>query len=519
MAKKVFVCPDEFGGRFAVQDRPCSPIRNTQLTEIYPKSGRSLLFIIPEFFYIDSYQEMLYYNDIPLGSLITSSYLRAHGNVKTDIIDLRLESEKYPDLAIRIPDKERIRRSLIRVLENNHIQEFQNVGLSCYTSFQYQYTDMIANIIREEFPLINIIVGGYHPTAVPQDFTYPNSPYNCIIRCEAELVLLELFKSNILAKPMKNLSPMIRSSHSLIDINTIPFPDYELYLSKYPFKNHFKFELYMSRGCPYQCAFCGKNWEFREYSYKNVLYQFNKLLDLIETYNPNNPRFIFADQSFNRVRISDKILDYILSNKLQERYVFVCQSRVETVGNNVEKIEKFKKCKLAVGYGFESANPTILKEMHKTNNPRNYIELMKRILSKYDVYSEAFCRLNILCGFPGEDHNSFIDTIDFYNTYARNEAVLPSPTLFSNYPNVFVYENMKYFEDKYGTEFLREWWKLPMNPLKGCVVQRPSYSYSLKSLIRDYVDFYLPILNGFGKQTFIQLATWKRFFEKWWAEL
>ena len=62
------------------------------------KNKNNLLFIIPGFFYIEDYQKLLYYNDIPLGTLQLSSFLREKANIETQIIDLRVEQDKYPDL-------------------------------------------------------------------------------------------------------------------------------------------------------------------------------------------------------------------------------------------------------------------------------------------------------------------------------------------------------------------------------------------------------------------------------------
>ena len=151
-------------------------------------NNSNLFLIIPGFFYIEDYQKLLYYTDIPLGTIQLSSFLKEKANVITNIVDLRIEGEKEKDLGAPEPIEEKFKKSLLRVLEQNDIQDFQNIGINCYTSFQYLYTDLIANILRKEFPKINIIVGGYHPTAVPEDFSYKNSPYDFIIRGEAESV-------------------------------------------------------------------------------------------------------------------------------------------------------------------------------------------------------------------------------------------------------------------------------------------------------------------------------------------
>ena len=121
---------------------------------------KSILFIIPGFFYIEDYQKLLYFNDIPLGTLQISSYLKEKANVKTNIIDMRLEGEKNGALAAKKPKKDEFKSAVIRVLERENIEEYQYIGINCYTSFHYHQTQLIASILKENFPQINLIVGG-----------------------------------------------------------------------------------------------------------------------------------------------------------------------------------------------------------------------------------------------------------------------------------------------------------------------------------------------------------------------
>jgi radical SAM superfamily enzyme YgiQ (UPF0313 family) len=483
------------------------------------KNNNNLLLIIPGFFYIEEYQKLLYYNDIPLGTLQLSSFLRERAHIKTQIVDLRVEQENYPNLAIEEPNKNQFEDSLLKCLEENDIQNFQNIGINCYTSYQYLQTDLIAKIVKQEFPKKTIIVGGYHPTAVPKDFKrtcFRNSPFDFVIRGEAELPLLELLESHHL-KPNKKTK--IINSNGCIDINILPFPDYILYLEQYPYKDKFKFEYFMSRGCPYQCAFCAQNYDFRTFTFQKFKQDFDYLCRIVEQYNKNTLKIAFADQSFNRVSISNKVLNYLIQNSLHERFSFSCQSRVESFKDRADLIKKHQACKMVIGFGFESASKKLLPEMHKTENSKEYIETMKYILNFYKDSNDTYCRLNLLAGFPGEDQKTFNETIEFVNTYALHENIQISPTLFSNYPNVFVYKNMNYYKRKYGSKFIKKWWKLPSNSFKNSVPEKTSKSYTKKQLIGDYKDKYFEVLKLWKREMFAELVHWKKFFNKWYEEL
>ncbi|MHA1803464.1 MAG: B12-binding domain-containing radical SAM protein [Promethearchaeota archaeon] len=485
------------------------------------KNKLNILFLIPGFFYIEEYQRKLYHNDIPLGTLQISSYLKQRGPFKTDIIDLRVESEKEEKLSGNDISPQEFERTFLRIMENNNVQEQDVIGVNCYTSFQYLQTGLIGEIIKKHFPNVIMVVGGYHPSAVPEDFANENSPFDHVIQGEAELpmerILNRLLNKDLSLPREKNTT--IITSRELIDVNTLPFPDLELYLTRYPYKNKFKFDLFYSRGCPFQCAFCAENYEFRSYFFKKFKEYFQNLHGIVEEYNPKLLKIAFSDQSFDKIAIRDKILDYILQNELQDRFFFSCQCRVETIGKNLSLLKKFRKCNMIIGFGFESAHEALLKEMHKTEHPREYIRMMEKILKEYKDESGIHCRLNLLCGFPGENRDTFKKTLNFVEQHALHENIQLSPTLFSNYPNVHVYQNMAYYEQKFGTKFIREWWKIKSNPLKNSVPEKPSKNYSKKELISNYKDSYAPLLTLFPKLPKWSLIIWKKFYDKWLREL
>lgn len=483
------------------------------------KKRGKILFLIPGFFYIEEYQKRLYYNDIPLGTIQISSYLRNFGQKETQLIDLRVESEHDPNLSGNIIPLEDFESSLLSVLERDNIQEYEYVGINCYTSFQYLQTNLIGKLLKKHFPGIKLIVGGYHPSAVPEDFTYEDSPFDFVIRGEAELLLLNLLNSPLSKKKKDKKPSQILFAQELLDVNSLPFPDYELYLNKYPYKDKFKFEFYMSRGCPHQCAFCAKNYPFRSYNYKTFEEHFHKLCVIVEEINPKLPKIGFADQCFDKVLIHEKALDSIIQNELQESFQFSCQCRLESFANNLALIDKYKKSNMVIGFGFESANEFLLKEMHKTVQPKKYIETMRHILNKYKENNAIHCRLNVLCGFPGEDPDKFNDTVEFVEKYSLHENIQISPTLFSNYPNVFVYENMKYYEQTHGSLFIKSWWKKEENPMKTSIPEKSSTNYSKKQLLIDYTEKYGPLLKVFKLQPPWDLIVWKKFYDKWLKEI
>jgi len=477
-----------------------------------------ITFIIPSFFDLERYQKLLYYNDLPLGTLQISSYLKKYNDIKTDIIDMRVEEENDPKWDSESKNIIKFKEFCLKVLESK-IQDSQYIGINCFTSYQYLQSKIIAELIKKHFKDNIIFIGGYHPSSKPQDFSYSQSPFDFVIVNEAEYLISEYLKKRKSPFTNKNKRTEILKAKRILNINDLPSPDYELYLNKYPYYNKFKFELYASRGCPYQCAFCSLNYRFRRYNFDNFKKTFEILVDIVLKTNKENPKISFADQAFFSLSIKDKILDYIIKEELQDKITFSCQSRVETVGNELRLIKKIKNAKLIIGYGFESADKKLLVGMKKTKNPTNYLNKMKDIIEIYKNNHINYCRLNILCGFPGENKTSFNNTIDFVRKYASHENIQLSPSLFSCYPNTPVYHNMKYYENLYGSEFNDNWWKSNRNQFKFSVLKRCSSNYLLRDLIYDYKENYITLLNIFKFSNFRDLAIWKKFYNDWYNEL
>lgn len=485
-------------------------------------SRSDLMFIVPSLFYIEEYQKIMEYNDLPVNVLQISSLLRERLNIKIGIIDLRMEEERYNGLSVESPKFENFQKNLVDVLENNNIQEFDNLCLFIDSSYQYLQSQFIARFLKENFPHKNIIAAGSHPTTVPNDFNCTISPYDIIITGEMEYPFLDLFKSNLLNLTQKRNKYVHIKSSELFPINALPFPDYNIYMTKYPFKNKFSFEVSMSKGCPFNCAFCPCERKLRNYSFETFKENFNRTVDIAEQYNNQKSKIIFSDRSFNSAEISSKVLDYLIKNEFSTKFKFSCQTRIETVSKHPNLINLFHKAQMVVGFGLESINPNLLKDMNKTTNPKSYIDHMKTIIELTKNFTNSYFRINILVGFPGETKETFNQTTEFINKYALRDNIQISPTIYSNFPNTFIYNNMTKYEVKYGAEFLKEWWKIPSNPLKNSILVKSSTNYSKVDFLKDYIENYTEILKTFKEAPYYSLPyliIWRKFFLKWLKEL
>lgn len=175
-----------------------------------------------------------------------------------------------------------------------------------------------ARRIKERFN-IPIVFGNVHATFHPEDCL----GYDCvdyIVRGEGEWTLLELMQalegklqfSEVLGLGYKeNGQVKINAMRPLIeDLDTLPFPDKDLYYSQMPYLNH-GYTTMTGRGCPYKCTFCDNNTSSKLYK-GNVAktqkwarrhspqYVVNEILWAKNKYNIKHVRFNDEDFSYDK---------------------------------------------------------------------------------------------------------------------------------------------------------------------------------------------------------------------------
>jgi len=90
--------------------------------------------------------------------------------------------------------------SLIFELDKNTL-----ICISGSTSYHFIPSKILAEYFQKYYPEIILVFGGFHASASPEDFYYPNSPIDYVVIGEGEISLYNLIRNN----PKKQETPNI----------------------------------------------------------------------------------------------------------------------------------------------------------------------------------------------------------------------------------------------------------------------------------------------------------------------
>ena len=385
----------------------------------------------------------------PLGLCYLGGYLEKHGYKNVTILDARSLS------------KGRVVREGNRALyglKDDEIVEYIKkinpdvIGISCmYTAYSGD-THRLASTIKNMDKNIPVVVGGAHASTFP-DLVLKDTNIDVVSHYEGEVTFLEVVRaieSNTGFAGVKGISyrengVVIKNSvrEFIEDLDTIPFParhlvDMDLYLDNEPTTFGMRAPattFITSRGCPQSCVFCTIKtvWDdmnFRSRSPKNVV---DELEHLNKEYGIEEFYWMDDAAGTSKKRLTE-ICDEIIERKLDIKW---------TTPNGIahwyldEKV--LDKMKTAgcyrVTFGMESGNLETRKYIGK---PFSLEQATKMLAHANKIGLWTIC--TFIIGFPVEDEESIMDTIDYACSCGTDMAVF---YLLCPHPGTDVYQDFQ----------------------------------------------------------------------------
>ncbi|MBL7206889.1 MAG: radical SAM protein [Candidatus Aenigmarchaeota archaeon] len=285
------------------------------------------------------------------------------------------------------------------------------IGVTCYTS-TYKSALNVTKIAKDLNPNIKTILGGPHPTIMP-DETVKNETVDFVVKGEAEETILELVQEIEKTRTPKNVKGVLFKENGHVkhnpprplieNLDTLPIPARHLIIDKEKYPPSVFGVFYASRGCPFQCIYCGSHniWG-RKTRFASPEYIVNEIKTIKDEFGAY--KYSFCDDTFPlNPKHANRVFELILKEKLD--IIWNCETRANILNDGLVRNMKKAGCH-SVGIGVESGDPETLKMMKKGVT----VEDMKnaaRLLKKHKINLVTF----FMVGFPWETKEQIENTI------------------------------------------------------------------------------------------------------------
>lgn len=378
--------------------------------------------------------------------VILGSYLQAHTTARVEIRDLMCEQALGPV-------------SLERLLAGDDGRGYDVIALSIYSSFDHLKCSAIAEQARMQWPDAVIVCGGYHASARPLDYVNEESPFDVCVIGEGERPMVQIVESVAGGSPLRKVT---LGPEAIDDLGELPPSNWSL-LARYrgiARQVASQAQLYLSRGCPFDCAFCMERAK-REVSWRplpvdRALAEVSALHEFLDL---RGWTLYFGDALFGmRKSWRREFLAGLARLKIPvEKFWLLI--RVDLVED--EDIKLFGAANCGLGFGLESGDPGQLATIRKSGRLDSYLDRMRDISARareYDVPWGA----NVICGHPGETPATMERSAAYLGELfgdPRGTTGFLSVDPFRLYPGSPIDADRGYYEQKFGTRFHRpHWW-------------------------------------------------------------
>ena len=322
--------------------------------------------------------------------------------------------------------------------------EFDVVGLRCF-SRDHNYVDHHLNIAKDVNPNILTLVGGPHPSALPEFVLAGMSNLDFAWKSEAEEglpQLLSLFGQHGLGMPeadLKEIPGLVwrsREEDQIVtnpvslgkDLDAFGLPRWELMKPEtYPgFIWDEYYPVYTTRGCPYPCTYCNApNLSGRKLRHRSVEGLIEELTMLKQRYQTR--RFSIIDDEFTLHRkFTIEFCEAMIDARLDLKFDCPNGVRIDSLDPELLQLMEAAGCE-SLAVGIESGSERIQEIIKKRTTVAKIRERAEMIAGCSGIKITGY----FMIGFLDETEEEIRETIEFATSLplvrANFNVVIPIP--------------------------------------------------------------------------------------------
>ena len=274
---------------------------------------------------------------------------------------------------------------------------------------------------------VKVVLGGYHPTALPEE---AKKHADSVVVGEAEEVWADVVRD----AERGEMKDIYYGKHA--NMEKIPIPRRDLVKYK-PLTEGIQ----TSRGCPNACDFCATSVflgrVLRSRPIESVIEEMKKI--------PNKV-LIFRDASLT---LNPNYSMQLFKAMIPLRKKWIANGNINLLGKN-EKFLKYARKAGCISWfvGFESINPSSLKEAHKVSNKAEEYEKAIKTVRKYGMGIVG----GFIFGFDNDTPDIFDSTIEAVLSWEIDAAEF---NILTPYPGTPLYHRL----EKEGRILTKDWTK------------------------------------------------------------
>lgn len=280
------------------------------------------------------------------------------------------------------------------------------IGISCYASYDYLKVMAIGAALRRLCPESILVTGGYHVSARPDELLVDPATgapvFHYAVVGDGEGPMLRLVQR--LAAGKRPLGRVV-GPEPLTDGDLVHY-DWERLARYRPIarKVASQAELYLSRGCPFDCAFCMERAK-RETAWRPLdperaveeVHRLDQFLDLSDW------TLFIADALFGMKRAWRRtFLEGLARRPSRARKIWLL-IRLDLIER--EDLALMARANVAPGFGLESGDEGQLRRIRKSGRLDGYLDHMRQVAAWAGELGVPF-GANVIVGHPGETEAS-----------------------------------------------------------------------------------------------------------------
>ena len=359
----------------------------------------------------------------------------------------------------------------LEAVDNFVTEETLYVGISAMST-QIPEALKLAKYVKDKFPKIKVIFGGYHAILFPiQTLKHELIDYICFgdgeELCEELIHAMRGDKklSEIKGVGYKENDELIfNDKRSLMDLSKLPRMNYELINKFHPIERSLPFRkgvrvktgiVFSGNGCPFSCTFCINSAMQRKWQGRDIDHVLDEIEWLINEHEVDDI-YLIDELFFVKKDRFFRFLDEIERRGL--KFTWNSQCRADYINDDYLTVDVLKRMRelggTAILFGVESGSDRMLKKMRKGLKLESVMRAVKDCGEAGIVPRTSF-----IIGMPGENRDDMLRTFRFIlELYKINPNLyLHGPSIYRPYPGGSMYDELVESGEYSHPKKMKEW--------------------------------------------------------------